>query len=82
MERAKVKEVDNIRFLFTVRLFLEYFLGLREYEISKGIDPKSEDSHDFDLIAEFTETSSIVYVCLRMKMTLDEKVRRTVCEEE
>ena len=74
MERAKVREVDNIRYLFLVRFFLEYFLALREYEVSSGIDPASEDGHDFDLIAEITDPITIGYVALRMKMCLEEEV--------
>ncbi len=74
MERAKVREVDNIRYLFLVRFFLEYFLALREYEISSGIDPATEDGHDFDLIAEITDPITIGYVALRMKMCLEEEV--------
>ena len=76
MERAKVREVDNIRFLFLIRLFLEYFLALREYEISQGVDMTTEDGHDFDLIAEATDPASIVYVCLRMKAAQEDQVRR------
>ena len=74
MERQKVREIDNIRFLFLVRFFLEYFLGLYAYERTKGVDPGSEDAHDFDLIAEMTDPGSIAYVGMRMKLSLDEKV--------
>ena len=81
MERAKVREVDNIRFLFLVRLFLEYFLALREYELSQGVDMTTEEGHDFDLIAEATDPASIVYVCLRMKAAQEDQVRSHVWAE-
>lgn len=74
MERAKVREMDNIRLLFLVRFFLEYFLGLYAYERSIGLDAKSEDAHDFDLIAEMTDPNSIAYVGKRMSQSLEEKV--------
>lgn len=74
MERAKVREVDNVRYLFLVRFFLEYFIALREYEVAQSIDPASEDGHDFDLIAEISEASTIGYVALRMKLCLEEEV--------
>lgn len=74
MERQKVREIDNIRFLFLVSFFLQYFLALYAFERSKNIDIASEEAHDFDLIAEMTEPGSIAYVCLRMKLSMDEKV--------
>lgn len=74
MERAKVREVDNVRYLFLVRFFLEYFLALREYEVSQGVHPASEEGHDFDLIAEISEAATIGYVALRMKLCLEEEV--------
>lgn len=76
MQRAKIKEVDNIRFLFLSRFFLEYFLNLYTYERSQGIDPTSEDAHDFDLVAQMTEPASIAFVCLRMTSALEEKVSK------
>lgn len=74
MQRPKIKEMDNTRFLFLSRFFLEYFLELYEYEKSQGLNPADEDSHDFDLIAEMTEPVSIAFVALRMKTALEEKV--------
>lgn len=79
MQRSNIKEADNTRFLFLSRFFLEYFLNLYSYEKSQGIDPTSEDAHDFDLIAQMTEPASIAFVCLRMKMALEEKVRFPTC---
>jgi replication fork protection complex subunit Tof1/Swi1 len=74
MERAKVREADNIRYLFLVCFFLEYFLALREYETSSGVDPASEDGHDFDLISEMSDPATIGYVALRMKLCLEDEV--------
>lgn len=74
MQRAKIKEVDNTRFLFLSRFFLEYFLHLYAYERSQDIDPTAEEAHDFDLIAEMTEPASIALVCIRMTNALKEQV--------
>lgn len=69
-----MREADNIRYLFLVRFFLEYFLALREYETSSGVDPASEDGHDFDLISEMSDPATIGYVALRMKLCLEDEV--------
>ena len=74
MQRAKIKEVDNTRFLFLSRFFLEYFLHLYAYERSQDMNHTSEEAHDFDLIAEMTEPASIAFVCVRMTKALEEKV--------
>lgn len=74
MQRANIKEVDNTRFLFLSRFFMEYFLNLYSYEKSQGIDSSAEDAHDFELIAQMTEPASIAFVCLRMNLALEEKV--------
>lgn len=73
MERLKVKESDTIRFLFLSRFFLEFFLLVYNDEKRQGIDPQSEEGHDFDLIAEMTEPQSIGFVTARMKGALEEK---------
>lgn len=73
MERLKVKESDTIRFLFLSRFFLEFFLLVYNDEKRQGIDPQSEEGHDFDLIAEMTEPQSIGFVTARMKAALEEK---------
>ncbi|SCZ93205.1 BZ3500_MvSof-1268-A1-R1_Chr6-2g08528 [Microbotryum saponariae] len=73
MERMKVKESDTIRFLFLSRFFLEFFLLVHADEQARGIDPSSEEGHDFGLIAEMTETQSIAFVTQRMKVALEEK---------
>jgi replication fork protection complex subunit Tof1/Swi1 len=73
MERAKVKEADNLRLLYLSRFFLEYFLLLYNHEREKGIDPKSEEGHDFGLIAEMTEGTSIGYIQARMRICLSDK---------
>ena len=41
--------------------------------MKEGIAPDSEEGHDFDLIAEMTEASSIGYVCARMRGAMEEK---------
>ena len=74
MQRPKVRESDHARFLFLVRFFMEYFLALYAYEKTQNLDPASDEAHDFDLVAEMTENASILYVCLKMKEALDEKV--------
>ncbi|KAI5476063.1 hypothetical protein MNV49_000435 [Pseudohyphozyma bogoriensis] len=73
MERLKVKESDTVRFMFLARFFLEFFLLLQADEKKKGISPLSEKGHDFDLIAEMTEPSSIAFVTARIKNSLEEK---------
>lgn len=73
MERLKVRESDTIRFLFLARFFLELFLLLRSSELAQGINPQSEEGHDFDLIAELTEPQAIGFVTQRMKKALEEK---------
>lgn len=74
MERAKVREIDNTRFLFLVRFFLEFFLAQYEYEKSKGIKPEDDDGHDFNMVAEMTEATAIAYVIMRMQYALAEQV--------
>ncbi|SCV67720.1 BQ2448_5331 [Microbotryum intermedium] len=73
MERMKVKESDTIRFLFLSRFFVEFFLLVFQDEHARGVDPQSEEGHDFALIAEMTETQSIAFVTQRMKVALEEK---------
>lgn len=73
MERLKVKESDIIRFLFLSRFFLEFFLLLYAEEKRHGLDPQSEEGHDFDLVAEMTEPQSIGFVMQRMKTALEDK---------
>lgn len=78
MERLKVKESDTIRFLFLARFFLEFFLLVYQDEQSRGVDPQSDEGHDFDLIAEMTEPASIGFVTGRLRKALEEKVRSLV----
>lgn len=73
VERVGVKEIDHIRFLVFTSFFLEFFLLLRQAETKAGIAADSDQGHDFDLIAELTEPSSIGYVCARMRMAMEEK---------
>lgn len=75
MERLKVKESDTVRFLFLSRFFLEFFLLVNADERARDVDPRSEDAHDFDLIAEMTETQAIGFVIDRMRKGFEEKVR-------
>lgn len=75
MERLKVKASDTVRFLFLARFFLEFFLLVYRDEQARGVDPQSDEGHDFDLIAEMTEPQSIAFVTSRMKFALEEKVR-------
>jgi replication fork protection complex subunit Tof1/Swi1 len=73
MERAKVKETDNLRLLYLSRFFLEYFLLLYNRERERGVDPKNDEAHDFGLIAEMTEGTSIGYIQARMRICLSDK---------
>lgn len=75
MERLKVKESDTVRFLFLSRFFLEFFLLVNADERTRGIDTSSDEGHDFDLIAEMTETQAIGFVIDRMRKAFEEKVR-------
>lgn len=74
MERLKVKESDTVRFLYLSRFFLEFFLLVYNDERARGVDPQSDEGHDFDLVAEMTETHSIAFVVDRMKKALEDKV--------
>lgn len=73
MEREKVREADTIRFLYLVRFFFQFYLLLRAQEVAAGIDPASEQGHDFDLIANMTDPACMAFVSMRMKAALDEK---------
>lgn len=53
---------------------MEFFLLVYQDEHTRGVDPTSEEGHNFDLIAEMTEPSSIGFVTQRMKIALEEKV--------
>ncbi|KAM0754978.1 timeless-domain-containing protein [Meredithblackwellia eburnea MCA 4105] len=73
MERSKVTENDAIRFLFLGRFFLEFFLLVYKDERERGVDPQSEEGHDFDLVAEMTEPQCIGFITKRMRLALDDK---------
>ncbi len=73
MERLKVKESDTIRYLFLARFFLEFFLLVYQGERKRGVDPTSEDGHDFDVVAELVEPTAIAFVTTKMKQALEEK---------
>ena len=73
MERLKVKESDTIRYLFLARFFLEFFLLVYQVERKRGVDPASEDGHDFDVVAELVEPTAIAFVTSKIKAALDEK---------
>lgn len=73
MERLKVKESDTIRYLFLARFFLEFFLLVQQDEKKRGVDPMSEDGHDFDVVAELVEPMAIAFVTTKMKGALEEK---------
>ncbi|GAA96533.1 uncharacterized protein L969DRAFT_95002 [Mixia osmundae IAM 14324] len=72
-ERPKVREADHLRYLFLSRFFLEYFLLLIASEKAAGIDPSSEQGHDFDLVADMTEIDTVNLVTKRMRIGLDDK---------
>ncbi|KAK4051924.1 Topoisomerase 1-associated factor 1 [Microbotryomycetes sp. JL201] len=73
LEHLKVQESDTVRFLYLSRFFMEFFLLLYDNEKARGIDPQSDEGHDFDLIAEMTEPQSIGFVVRKMHAAMEEK---------
>ncbi|GAA5852706.1 hypothetical protein JCM8547_002595 [Rhodosporidiobolus lusitaniae] len=74
MERLKVRESDNVRFLFLTRFFLEFFLLVYHDDEKRGIPHTDEENgHDFGMIAEMTEPHAIGFVTLRMRTALEDK---------
>ena len=73
MERAKVKQADTLRIFVVSSFFLDFFLHMRARDLTEGVDPKSEHGHDFDMIAELTEQTTIGFVARRIKDSLEEK---------
>ena len=81
IKKEKAKELDNVRFLVLVSLFLQYFLLLQQQEQTRNIKHTSEEGHDFDLVAEVTELACLDYVLARIRLSLDEKVDNKICFE-
>ncbi|KAK0205546.1 timeless protein-domain-containing protein [Desarmillaria ectypa] len=65
-ERAKITNKDNLRLLYVTKWFLEFFLAMRAKEKDKGV-------WRFDLVAEVTERTWIVWVLKRMREASEEK---------
>ncbi|KAK0224118.1 timeless protein-domain-containing protein [Armillaria fumosa] len=65
-ERAKITDKDNLRLLYVTKWFLEFFLAMRAKEKEKG-------GWGFDLVAEVTERTWIVWVLKRMREANEEK---------
>ncbi|KAM0788302.1 hypothetical protein ACM66B_001445 [Microbotryomycetes sp. NB124-2] len=73
LERLKVQESDTVRFLYLSRFFIEFFMLLYDDEKARGVDPQSDEGHDFDLIAEMTEPQSIGFVVKKMHAAMEDK---------
>lgn len=71
-----MRQIDNIRFMFLSSFFIQYFLSLYAFERAQPAfsEDNVDENHDFDLVAEVTDTVYISYVCMRMKICLDDKV--------
>jgi replication fork protection complex subunit Tof1/Swi1 len=86
MERSKIRPSDNIRTFYLARFFMEYLLRSRRQEAEaaskrkeKGIidDPEtmSKRMMPLGLVGEMAEMDSVRWVVIRMKLTMDERVR-------
>ena len=71
-ERPKITEKDNLRLLYVTKWFLEFFLVMQGKEKEQN---NGEEKWSFDLIAEVTERSWIIWVLKRMREAVEEKVR-------
>lgn len=84
MERSKVRPSDNIRTFYLARFFIEYLLALRRKETEaakkrkeKGIIDENEAKRflPLGLVGEMAEMDSVRWVVMRMKFSMDERVR-------
>lgn len=84
MERSKVRPSDNIRTFYLARFFIEYLLALRRKEMEaakkrkeKGIVDDNEGKRilPLGLVGEMAEMDSVRWVVMRMKFSMDERVR-------
>lgn len=83
MERAKIRDTDNVRTFFLSRFFIEYLLLVREKEqirreTGKGKEPENGDEEDMLLgyAIVMAEMDSVKWVFSRLRMTMDERVSR------
>lgn len=70
-ERPKVTEKDNLRLLFVVKWFMQFFVALHTNEAKKG----KVQRWTFDNVADIVERAWIVWILKRMRGAFDEKVR-------
>jgi replication fork protection complex subunit Tof1/Swi1 len=85
MERSKVRPTDNLRCFFLARFLVEYLLLLRsKSEAKNGGTVPEEDQLQLGLVGEIAELESVKWVVMRMKYTMDDKVRccRPSCQSD
>lgn len=85
MERSKVRPSDNIRTFYLARFFIEYLLALRRKEMEAAKKRKEKGIADdgnegkrilpLGLVGEMAEMDSVRWVVMRMKFSMDERVR-------
>lgn len=87
MERPKIRETDNVRALFLCTFFIEFFLLSRSrVAAAAASDVKGKGREgldisrvwDFGYVAEFAEIDAVKWVVGRMRLVMDDKVRRTL----
>lgn len=73
-------EKDHLRLLFVSKWFLEFFLAVREKQLSdaeksQGTSKQSSEVWGFDLVGEIVERSWIIWILKRMRQAVEDKVR-------
>ncbi|KIY53837.1 timeless-domain-containing protein, partial [Fistulina hepatica ATCC 64428] len=74
-ERAKIIEKDNVLLLYVTKWFLEFFLALRSQELASGL-PAEVRQWKFNVVAEVTERTWIVWVHKRMRQAVEDKPKQ------
>jgi len=85
MERTKIRPSDNIRTFYLSRFFMEYLLRSRRQETEAAAKRKEKGIIEEEplkrllplgLVGEMAEMDSVRWVVMRMKFSMDERVRR------
>ena len=79
MERSKIRDTDNTRTFYLAKFFIEYLLAFQQREAEandKGTTNGRTDFFTLGLVAEMAELDSVRFVFGRMRLTMDDRVRR------
>ena len=78
MERSKIRPSDNTRTFYLARFFIEYLLTLRRKHAAtteKGEKATYPPELALGLVEEMAEMESVRWVVMRMRVTMDDRVR-------